>query len=88
MPGDPEVDRHIDWARTFHAALDPFSRGVYVNFTNEDADDRIRTGAYSAAQWQRLVDLKAKFDPSNFFRGNANIPPVAAPGDEQVRRPL
>lgn len=76
MPDDPEPPRHIEWARNFFTALEPFSRGVYVNFTNEDATDRIRTGAYSPAQWQRLVDLKAKFDPTNFFRGNANIPPT------------
>ena len=33
--------------------------------------------AYSAEQWQRLVTLKAKYDPTNFFRLNANIPPEA-----------
>ncbi|HLF69876.1 MAG TPA: BBE domain-containing protein, partial [Actinomycetota bacterium] len=32
--------------------------------------------AYSPSQWSRLVSLKAKFDPSNFFRLNANIPPT------------
>jgi FAD binding domain/Berberine and berberine like len=76
MPGDPEADRHIQWSRSFFEAMEPFSRGVYVNFTNEDSPERVRQGAYSAAQWQRLVDLKAKYDPSNFFRGNANIPPT------------
>ena len=46
-----------------------------MNFTNEDSTDRLRTGAYSETQWNRLVDLKSKYDPDNFFRGNANIPP-------------
>ena len=77
LPDDPEADRHVEWARNFFGALEPFSRGVYVNFTNEDSADRVRTGAYSESQWRRLVDLKAKYDPDNFFRGNANIPPNA-----------
>jgi hypothetical protein len=53
----------------------PHSKGVYVNFTSDDPSDRIRGGAYSPAQWERLVATKAKYDPSNFFRCNANIPP-------------
>jgi FAD/FMN-containing dehydrogenase len=76
LPDDPEADRHIEWVRELYSALEPFSRGVYVNFTNEDSTDRVRTGAYSASQWRRLVDLKAKYDPDNFFHGNANIPPT------------
>jgi hypothetical protein len=75
LPDDPEPDRHIEWVRSFFGALEPFSRGVYVNFTNEDSADRVRTGAYSEQQWARLTALKAKYDPTNFFRVNANIPP-------------
>jgi len=75
LPDDPEADRHIEWARASFDALTPYSRGVYVNFTNDDTDDRIRSGAYSDSQWQRLVDVKQQYDPTNFFRGNANIRP-------------
>jgi FAD/FMN-containing dehydrogenase len=75
LPDDPEADRHIEWVRNFFAALEPYSKGVYVNFTNEDSPERVRTGAYSREQWDRLVSLKAKYDPTNFFRMNANIPP-------------
>jgi FAD/FMN-containing dehydrogenase len=70
-----EADRHIAWVRDFFTALEPHSRGVYVNFTNEDPSDRVRSAAYSPEQWRRLVALKAKYDPTNFFRFNANIPP-------------
>jgi FAD/FMN-containing dehydrogenase len=70
-----DADRHIDWVRTFFTALQPHSRGVYVNFTSDDASDRVQS-AYSEAQWRRLTALKAKFDPTNFFRRNANIPPT------------
>ncbi len=74
MPDDPEPERHTDWVRAMWRALEPYSRGVYVNFTSDDAAERIGV-AYSDAQWTRLTGLKAKWDPTNFFRMNANIPP-------------
>ena len=57
-----------------YQALEPYSRGVYVNFTSDDASERVRQ-AYTGQQWTRLTALKAKHDPTNFFRMNANIPP-------------
>jgi FAD/FMN-containing dehydrogenase len=69
-----DADRHIDWVRGLFSALEPHSRGVYVNFTSDDAAERVRQ-AYTERQWTRLVALKAKYDPTNFFRKNANIPP-------------
>jgi len=69
-----DADRHMGWVRTLFEALEPHSRGVYVNFTSDDASDRVRV-AYTDAQWARLTALKAKYDPTNFFRLNANIPP-------------
>jgi hypothetical protein len=68
-----DADRHIEWARGFFRALEPYSRGVYVNFTSDDAAQRVRQ-AYTVQQWARLTALKAKYDPTNFFRMNANIP--------------
>jgi Berberine and berberine like len=68
------ADRHIDWVRATFRALEPHSRGVYVNFTSDDASERVRV-AYTDPQWTRLSALKAKYDPTNFFRMNANIPP-------------
>ena len=75
MPDDPERERHVEWVRGIYTALEPRSLGVYVNFTNEDSTERVQAGAYSPQQWARLQALKAKYDPTNFFRGNANIPP-------------
>jgi FAD binding domain/Berberine and berberine like len=75
QPDDPEPERHSDWARAFFAALEPHSRGVYVNYVSDDAPDRLRETAYGANKWPRLVALKGKYDPTNFFRFNANIPP-------------
>lgn len=76
QPDDSEPDRHIEWVRRFFNALEPHSRGVYVNFTSDDTSEGVRSRAYSPTQWSRLVSLKAKFDSSNFFRLNANIPPT------------
>jgi FAD/FMN-containing dehydrogenase len=75
LPEDEgDADRHIAWVRGLFGALEPHSRGVYVNFTSDDANERARA-AYSEEQWRRLTALKAKYDPTNFFRLNANIPP-------------
>ena len=67
--------RHRAWVAGFFDALAPHSRGVYVNFTSDDAQTRVRD-AYSPTQWDRLQALKTTWDPDNVFRGNANIPPL------------
>lgn len=48
---------------------------TYVNFLDLDAatPERVRA-AYSPADWQRLTELKATYDPQNLFRFNRNIP--------------
>ncbi|MGH3667966.1 MAG: FAD-binding oxidoreductase, partial [Acidimicrobiia bacterium] len=75
LPDDPEPARHKAWVRGFFEDLTPYSRGVYVNFTSDDSADRVRSAAYGAEKWARLVALKRKYDPGNFFRLNANIAP-------------
>jgi FAD/FMN-containing dehydrogenase len=67
-----DADRHIEWVRGLFCALEPYSRGVYVNYISDDAAERVRQ-AYTESQWTRLTALKAKYDPTNFFRMNANI---------------
>ena len=46
-------------------------RAVYVNDLGGDEPDRVRA-AYGA-NYERLVAVKAKYDPGNFFRGNQNV---------------
>lgn len=77
LPDDPEAARHIAWVRRFHEALEPYSKGVYVNFVNDEGATSVQTRAYSARQWDRLVRLKSQYDPTNLFRLNANIPPAS-----------
>jgi FAD/FMN-containing dehydrogenase len=72
---DPDADRHIAWARGFFDAMQPHAGGrVYLNFLGDEGEDRVRQ-AYGTEQYERLVELKRKYDPTNVFRLNQNIEP-------------
>jgi FAD/FMN-containing dehydrogenase len=73
----PEEDAAcIAWAREFFLAAAPFATGgVYVNFMTDDGTDRIAS-AYGA-NYARLAQIKAKYDPNNFFHVNQNIRPAS-----------
>lgn len=74
---DPSDDEQaIAWGRAVAAALAPYSSGAYVNFLAEDDRDTSRT-SYEQGVYERLAALKAKYDPTNVFRLNHNIPPRA-----------
>jgi len=67
-------ERCITWAREFFSKSKPFaSDGVYINFLTQEESDRVAF-AYGPT-YKRLVDLKKKYDPTNFFRMNQNIKP-------------
>ncbi len=72
---DPaEDDANIGWVRDYSAAISPHSeQGGYVNFMFSDDDDRIP--ANYGASYQRLVEVKRKYDPGNLFHLNQNIKP-------------
>lgn len=74
---DPEgPDDDTAWVRDFFASLQPFSTGgVYVNFLGDEGQDRVKA-SYGADKYDRLVALKNKYDPTNFFRLNQNIEPT------------
>lgn len=70
-----EDEAGVAWTRKLFRDLEPHATGnVYVNFMPDDEADRVR-GAYGA-NYDRLVELKNKWDPQNFFRLNQNIPPA------------
>ena len=73
---DPmESDRNVRWTRQFFDALQPqLSHGVYVNDLGDEGGQRVRD-AYGE-NYERLVALKNKYDPTNFFRLNQNIEPA------------
>ena len=55
-------------------AVSPVDDGAYVNFLGEDGPARIHQ-AYPGPTWERLVAVKRRWDPTNLFRHNHNIPP-------------
>jgi len=75
---DPaDADRHIAWTRGLSDAMLGHARGVYVNYLGvAEGADRVRS-AYGDEKFARLVALKDRYDPTNLFRFNQNIPPSA-----------
>jgi FAD/FMN-containing dehydrogenase len=73
---DPAKNDHIiAWARKYWDALHPYSAGgAYVNFMMEEGEDRVK--ATYRHNYQRLVAIKNRYDPTNFFRVNQNIKPT------------
>ena len=75
---DPaEAERNIQWSRDVWQAVQPFAAGVvYVNYLEggEEGARRIRS-AYGAG-YDRMVELKNTYDPTNFFRLNQNVKPT------------
>ena len=67
-------DQNIAWVRNYYDALRPYSEpGGYINFMSGDDQDRAPDNF--GANYQRLREIKAKYDPGNLFRINQNIAP-------------
>jgi FAD/FMN-containing dehydrogenase len=73
---DPtESDANIRWARGFFDDMQRFSSGkTNLNFPGLGDDQEFVRAAFGD-QWDRLVDVKRKYDPTNLFRLNQNIEP-------------
>jgi hypothetical protein len=72
--GPDDVDRRTAWVAGLLTALRQDDRGAYVNFLADEGEARIRD-AYPGKTWDRLAEIKARYDPTNLFRLNQNIPP-------------
>jgi FAD/FMN-containing dehydrogenase len=73
-PDPADNDANIAWVRGFYEATAPLSEeGGYINFMAEDDRDRIRVNY--KGNYDRLVEIKRKYDPDNTFRINQNIKP-------------
>ncbi|MFL5562478.1 MAG: FAD-binding oxidoreductase [Gemmatimonadaceae bacterium] len=71
--------RQIAWTRAFYQAMQPWSAAlVYVNALSDDDGGRVAE-AYGQ-NFERLADVKAKYDPGNMFRRNQNVPPARVSG--------
>lgn len=79
FPGwdDPAEDAAImAWTREVHVAMAPHANGgVYVNLLGDD--ERPRVPAAYGANYSRLAEAKARWDPENLFRVNHNIEPAS-----------
>jgi FAD/FMN-containing dehydrogenase len=65
-----------DWTVGYWESVHPYSAGgAYVNFMMDEGDARVR--ATYGANYDRLAEVKAEYDPDNVFRVNQNIRPAA-----------
>src|SRR5690606_12414406 len=84
---EPAEDaEHIQWTRDLSTAMEPFATGgVYVNFLGNEGEARVRA-AYGP-NYERLVEVKRRYDPENVFDMNQNIVPAqrSAPAGGVVR---
>jgi hypothetical protein len=75
---DPaDTERNIAYTREFSGAMKPFATGrAYLNMLGDEGLDRVKA-AYGPEKYAKLQQLKAKWDPTNLFRHNQNIPPAS-----------
>jgi FAD/FMN-containing dehydrogenase len=73
---DEDRARKMGWVREFAGALQQGDRGAYVNFLADEGEERVRD-AYPGRTWDRLRDVKRRYDPTNLFNRNQNIPPAS-----------
>ncbi len=63
------------WVAEFVAAIHQGDPAAYVNFLADEGEPRVRA-AYPGTTWDRLAEIKRRYDPTNLFRLNQNIPPA------------
>ena len=70
-----EIAAREAWVRDFAAELRRGEGGAYVGFLGDEGEARIRE-AYPGATWERLAEIKRRYDPTNLFRLNQNVKPA------------
>jgi FAD/FMN-containing dehydrogenase len=89
-PAGAPDDEHVAWVREAWKRVRPHSTGGnYLNFQTADEDEQ-RVRATYGPNFDRLVEVKERYDPQNLFRRNRNIRPrgiVELPGHGQQPRP-
>jgi Berberine and berberine like len=74
MSGD-DAKKHISWVRRFSDIIKQFATGqTYLNFLADVGEDKV-IAAYGKNKYEKLVELKNKYDPENLFHLNQNIKP-------------
>jgi FAD/FMN-containing dehydrogenase len=74
---DPaDTERNVAYTRTIAGAMKPWTTGrAYLNFIGDEGLERVEA-AFGPEKFAKLQALKAKWDPTNLFRHNQNIPPA------------
>jgi FAD/FMN-containing dehydrogenase len=74
-PEPSEDERNIAWVRNVARVMEPWRHtGTYLNYLMDEGEQRVKESFGS--HYQTMVDLKNKYDPTNFFRLNQNIAPT------------
>jgi FAD/FMN-containing dehydrogenase len=77
-PDPAQNEANTQWVRDYYAAIAPHSHaGGYVNFAA--ADDQGKVADNYGANYQRLTEVKRRYDPGNLFHLNQNIAPLPVP---------
>lgn len=67
-------DEHEAWVEGLQEQVRVGPRGAYLNFHADDSSQAMRD-LYPGSTWERLVDVKTKYDQDNIFRSNHNVEP-------------
>ena len=78
-----EAPVHEAWLEQAASALIQADPGACVNFLGDEGTERVRS-AYPGRTWERLAATKSKYDPSNVFHLNQNVPPANAEQRDQA----
>jgi FAD/FMN-containing dehydrogenase len=77
-PDPADDDRNIAYTRAIAGAMKQWATGrAYLNFLGDEGEDRVRA-AFGPEKYDRLVEIKDRWDPDNLFRLNQNIRPSGA----------
>jgi hypothetical protein len=66
---------HEAWVEGLAGELRQGDAGAYVGFVGDEGEEQVRA-AYPGSTWDRLAEIKARYDPDNLFRLNQNVAPA------------
>lgn len=70
-----DKEKVIEWAKNYWSDVHPYSMGgAYINMIMDEGPDRVKAGY--GDNYNKLAQIKAKYDPGNLFRVNQNIKPA------------